>query len=73
MFVYRTLALIHVMCTAHLLLCRNCLFHALADQLHDGHSGHVGVRRSVVKYMQEHCEDFAPFVEDDVRFEDHGE
>jgi len=31
----------------------------------------VGVRRSVVKYMREHCEDFSPFVEDNVSFENH--
>ena len=52
---------------------RNCLFRALSDQLHDGHTNHVHVRRSVVQYMREHPEDFAPFVEDNVSFEDHGE
>lgn len=62
-----------VYCTSLSLLRRNCLFHALSDQLCDGHSSHVGVRRSVVKYMREHCEDFSPFVEDNVSFENHGE
>ena len=52
---------------------RNCLFRALSDQLHDGHTNHVHIRRSVVRYMREHREDFAPFVEDNVSFEDHGE
>lgn len=52
---------------------RNCLFRALSDQLHDGHTNHAHVRRSVVQYMRGHREDFAPFVEDNVSFEDHGE
>lgn len=50
----------------------NCLFRALGDQM-EGHMGnHHRHRQDTVDYMQDHREDFQPFVEDDVPFEKHG-
>lgn len=49
----------------------NCLFRALGDQL-EGHSrGHLQLRQETVHYMTSHRQDFEPFVEDDVPFEQH--
>lgn len=49
----------------------NCLFRALGDQL-EGHSrGHLQLRQETVQYMMSHRQDFEPFVEDDVPFEQH--
>lgn len=49
----------------------NCLFRALGDQL-EGHSrAHLRLRQETVDYMKTHRQDFEPFVEDDVPFEQH--
>lgn len=49
----------------------NCLFRALGDQL-EGHSrAHLRLRQETVDYMKSHRQDFEPFVEDDVPFEQH--
>ncbi|KAK7884852.1 hypothetical protein WMY93_027975 [Mugilogobius chulae] len=49
----------------------NCLFRALGDQL-EGHSRtHLRLRQETVDYMKLHRQDFEPFVEDDVPFEQH--
>ncbi|XP_033826266.1 OTU domain-containing protein 3 [Periophthalmus magnuspinnatus] len=49
----------------------NCLFRALGDQL-EGHSrAHLRLRQETVDYMNSHRQDFEPFVEDDVPFEQH--
>lgn len=50
---------------------RNCLFRALNDQL-EGHTrNHLKYRYETVQYMKEHRNDFEPFVEDDVPFDQH--
>nr|XP_037282372.1 OTU domain-containing protein 3-like isoform X2 [Rhipicephalus microplus] len=49
----------------------NCLFRALNDQL-EGHTrNHLKYRFETVQYMKEHRNDFEPFVEDDVPFDQH--
>lgn len=49
----------------------NCLFRALNDQL-EGHTrNHLKHRYETVQYMKEHRNDFEPFVEDDVPFDQH--
>lgn len=49
----------------------NCLFRALGDQL-EGHSrAHLRLRQETVDYMKSHRQDFEPFVEDDIPFEQH--
>ncbi|EEC04757.1 putative OTU domain-containing protein [Ixodes scapularis] len=49
----------------------NCLFRALNDQL-EGHTrNHLKYRYETVQYMKEHRNDFEPFVEDDVPFDQH--
>lgn len=49
----------------------NCLFRALGDQL-EGHSrAHLRLRQETVDYMKSHRQDFEPFVEDDVPFQQH--
>lgn len=49
----------------------NCLFRALGDQLEGSVANHLGHREDVVHYMQQHREDFEPFVEDDISFDQH--
>lgn len=58
--------------TDHLTLSvpRNCLFRAFADQLPYRHDN---LRRTVVRHMRENEADYAPFVEDDVTFEEYSE
>lgn len=49
----------------------NCLFRALNDQL-EGHTrNHLKYRFETVQYMKEHRNDFEPFVEDDIPFDQH--
>ena len=59
--------------TVFYVLIRNCLFRALADQLEGDMTRHVHHRRETVRYIEEHRDEFAPFVEDDVPFDRHGE
>eukprot|EP00898_Chlorokybus_atmophyticus_P004691 jgi/Chlat1/5222/Chrsp33S05185 len=47
----------------------NCFFRAVADQLEGGCADHTKYRMRIVQYMEDHREDFEPFVEDDVLFE----
>jgi len=49
----------------------NCLFRALGDQLDGQVQEHLGHREAVVRYMRKHRDDFEPFVEDDISFDDH--
>eukprot|EP00088_Acartia_fossae_P061061 TRINITY_DN732_c0_g1_i11.p1 TRINITY_DN732_c0_g1~~TRINITY_DN732_c0_g1_i11.p1 ORF type:complete len:387 (-),score=72.24 TRINITY_DN732_c0_g1_i11:409-1569(-) len=49
----------------------NCLFRALGDQLDGNFHDHLHHRKSVVEYMLEHRDDFEPFVEDDISFDQH--
>lgn len=51
---------------------RNCLFRALADQLRDGHSNHVTIRRKVAQFIRDHKADFLPFIDSDIPFDKHG-
>ena len=50
---------------------RNCLFRALGDQFEGHGRNHYKHRLEVCQYMQDHREDFEPFVEDDVPFDRH--
>ncbi|XP_023334471.1 OTU domain-containing protein 3 [Eurytemora carolleeae] len=49
----------------------NCLFRALCDQIEGSSHNHFKHRENVVQYMVEHREDFEPFVEDDISFDQH--
>ncbi|KAH9554445.1 hypothetical protein CY35_08G064700 [Sphagnum magellanicum] len=49
----------------------NCFFRAIADQLDGQEEQHATYRQSVVDYVQEHREEFEPFVEDEVPFEEY--
>lgn len=47
----------------------NCLFRAIAEQVHGPREGdHAVVRREVVEFMRANVEDFEPFVENDETF-----
>ena len=54
------------------ILCSNCLFRALADQLDGIDDGHLRYRRTIVKYLADHRKEFEPFVEDNRSFDEHG-
>ena len=58
--------------TLSFLLCSNCLFRALADQLDGTDDGHLRYRRIIAKYLADHREEFEPFVEDNRSFDEHG-
>lgn len=49
----------------------NCLFRALGDQEDGEQEGHARHRAEVVQYMRDHRDDFEPFVEDDISWEEH--
>jgi len=49
----------------------NCLFRALADQLRGKPQDHGEIREHIVGFMEEHEDDFAPFVEDDEKWVDY--
>eukprot|EP00250_Pteridium_aquilinum_P007662 c17334_g1_i3 orf=599-1660(-) len=49
----------------------NCLFRAVADQLEGNEEEHLKYRKMVVDYIQAHREEFEPFLEDDVPFDDY--
>ncbi|XP_042441996.1 OVARIAN TUMOR DOMAIN-containing deubiquitinating enzyme 7-like isoform X2 [Zingiber officinale] len=49
----------------------NCFFRALADQLHGNEDEHQKYREMVVKYIMNHREDFEPFIEDEVPFDEY--
>ncbi|KAF4032050.1 OTU-like cysteine protease domain-containing protein [Phytophthora infestans] len=47
----------------------NCLFRALADQLYGDQHQHEDVREKIVSYLEQHRDDFEPFMEDEEKFE----
>ncbi|KAM0942738.1 putative ubiquitinyl hydrolase 1 [Dioscorea sansibarensis] len=49
----------------------NCLFRALADQLEGNEEEHTKYRHMVVQYILNHREEFEPFIEDDVPFDEY--
>lgn len=49
----------------------NCLFRALGDQISGSPHDHFKHREEVVRYMLDHRDDFEPFVEDDISFDEH--
>ncbi|CAA7407595.1 unnamed protein product [Spirodela intermedia] len=49
----------------------NCFFRALADQLEGDENAHQKYRHMVVEYIQMHKEDFEPFIEDEVPFDEY--
>jgi len=49
----------------------NCLFRALGDQLDGNSDDHMKYRQEVVQFMKDHRDDFEPFVEDDISFDQH--
>ena len=49
----------------------NCLFRALGDQLNGDIHDHMKHREDVVQFMKDNREDFEPFVEDDISFDEH--
>lgn len=49
----------------------NCLFRAIADQLEGDEEEYTKYRQMVVEYIMNHREDFEPFVEDDVPFDEY--
>lgn len=49
----------------------NCFFRALADQLEGNEEEHNKYRDMVVQYILNHREDFEPFIEDDIPFDEY--
>lgn len=49
----------------------NCFFRALADQLEGDEEKHDKYRSMVVQYIRNHQEEFAPFIEDEVPFDEY--
>lgn len=49
----------------------NCLFRSLGDQIDGDHTMHARHRRETVKYMRDHRDDFEPFMEDNISFDQH--
>ncbi|CAN6229989.1 unnamed protein product [Urochloa humidicola] len=49
----------------------NCFFRAMGDQLEGSEEEHMKYRAMVVDYIVKHCEDFEPFIEDEVPFEEY--
>ena len=47
----------------------NCLFRSMADQLEGNPAQHWHYRKLVVEYIENHREDFEPFMEDDEPFD----
>ncbi|PUZ49441.1 hypothetical protein GQ55_7G325900 [Panicum hallii var. hallii] len=47
----------------------NCFFRAMGDQLEGSEEEHMKYRAMVVDYIVKHREDFEPFIEDEVPFE----
>ena len=51
----------------------NCLFRAIAHQIEGDEEEHSRYRKMVVEYIMKHREDFEPFVEDNVNFDEYCE
>lgn len=49
----------------------NCFFRAIADQLEGDEEEYTKYRQMVVEYIMKHREDFEPFVEDDMPFDEY--
>ncbi|KAJ9562317.1 hypothetical protein OSB04_007477 [Centaurea solstitialis] len=49
----------------------NCFFRALADQLEGDEDKHEAYRKMVVHYIMKNRENFEPFIEDDVPFDEY--
>ena len=49
----------------------NCLFRAFSDQMDGNETQHLKYRKDVVKYMEEHEDEFAPFLEETVNFKNY--
>uniref|UniRef100_A0A453DD84 OTU domain-containing protein n=2 Tax=Aegilops tauschii subsp. strangulata TaxID=200361 RepID=A0A453DD84_AEGTS len=49
----------------------NCFFRAMGDQLEGDEGQHIKYREMVVHYIVEHREEFEPFIEDEVPFDDY--
>ncbi|CAN6250600.1 unnamed protein product [Urochloa humidicola] len=49
----------------------NCFFRAMGDQLEGSEEEHMKYRAMVVDYIVKHREDFEPFIEDEVPFEEY--
>ncbi|KAG2569637.1 OVARIAN TUMOR DOMAIN-containing deubiquitinating enzyme 7-like isoform X4 [Panicum virgatum] len=47
----------------------NCFFRAMGDQLEGSEEEHMKYRAMVVEYIVKHREDFEPFIEDEIPFE----
>lgn len=47
----------------------NCLFRALGDQLFGDQHEHEDVRKRIVDYLEQHRDDFEPFMEDEEKFD----
>ena len=61
-------------CThTHTPLYSNCLFRALSIQVGDRLTNHASLRRDVVHYMREHREEFEPFLENQISFDQYRE
>ena len=48
----------------------NCFFRAIAHQIEGDEEEHSRYREMVVEYIMQHREDFEPFVEDNVNFDE---
>lgn len=49
----------------------NCFFRAMGDQLEGDEEQHMKYREMVVQYIVEHREEFEPFIEDEVPFDEY--
>jgi OTU domain-containing protein 3 len=49
----------------------NCFYSAVADQLEGNEEAHGKSRHLAVDYIQDHREEFEPFVEDEVSFDEY--
>ncbi|CAM0902391.1 unnamed protein product [Alopecurus aequalis] len=49
----------------------NCFFRAMGDQLEGDEEQHMKYREMVVHYIVEHREEFEPFIEDEVPFDEY--
>ncbi|KAG0528036.1 hypothetical protein BDA96_06G284100 [Sorghum bicolor] len=49
----------------------NCFFRAMGDQLEGNEEEHMKYRAMVVEYIVKHREEFEPFIEDEVPFEEY--
>ncbi|KAG6622967.1 OTU domain-containing protein 3 [Phytophthora cinnamomi] len=47
----------------------NCLFRALGDQLYGDQHRHEEIRGKIVDYLEQHRDDFEPFMEDEEKFD----